>query len=172
MIGYKKIKKRRLTIPVKCHPGLNVGDCVPFYLRARSEMLWVIHMGSSELDYRDGQDPIVHLVADLRETVDWAERNGRLWAFTDDNAGSGRFEDRCDLTQLNEIKWSSDAVQNSLRWPVGSCKQAEFLVQHSFAWNLVRRVGVRTAEARDMAEEAIRSAVHRPAVEVRPHWYH
>ena len=37
-------------------------------------MLYLIHRANhSELDYRGGQDPIVHLEADLREAVDWAE---------------------------------------------------------------------------------------------------
>ena len=65
-IGMSTIKQRRLTNPVKCRPGLNVGDCVPFYFCPRSIMLYVIHMANSpELDYRGGQGPIVHLEADL-----------------------------------------------------------------------------------------------------------
>ena len=34
----------------------------------------ILHMANhSELTYKGGQGPIVHLVADLRETVGWAE---------------------------------------------------------------------------------------------------
>ena len=45
-IGMGTIKQRRLTTPVKCRPGLNVGDCVPFYFCPRSVMLYMIHMAN------------------------------------------------------------------------------------------------------------------------------
>ena len=97
-IGMSTIKQRRLTTPVKCRPGLKVGDCVPFYFCPRSVMLYMIHMANDpELDYRGGQGPILHLEADLQEVVTWAERQERRWAFTLSNAGSLYFEDRCDL---------------------------------------------------------------------------
>ncbi len=70
-IGMSTIKRRRLTNPVKCQPGLNVGDCVPFYFCPRSVMLYLIHKANhDELDYRGGQVPIVHLEADLYETTE------------------------------------------------------------------------------------------------------
>jgi ssDNA thymidine ADP-ribosyltransferase, DarT len=37
-IGMNKIKQRRLQIELDCHPGLHVGECVPFYLCPRSVM--------------------------------------------------------------------------------------------------------------------------------------
>ena len=99
-IGMSIIKQRRLTNPVKCRPGLNVGDCVPFYFCPRSVMLYLIHRANHpELDYRGGQGPIVHLEADLHEAANWAERHERRWAFTLSNAGSRYFQDRCDLAQ-------------------------------------------------------------------------
>ena len=171
VIGMSTIKRRRLTYQVKCRPGLNVGDCVPFYFCPRSVMLYVIHMANSpELDYRGGQGPIVHLEADLYEAVDWAERNGRRWAFTLSNAGSGYFEDRCDLIQLGQIDW--DAVQ-ARQWQGRSHgKQAEFLMEQSFPWTLVRRVGVRSVGIREQATEAMRATDHRPDVELRREWYY
>ena len=39
VIGMSKIKQRRLTNPIKCKPGLKVGDRVPFYFCPRSVML-------------------------------------------------------------------------------------------------------------------------------------
>ena len=58
---------------MKCRPGLNVGDCVPFYFCPRSVMLYLIHRANHpELDYRGGQGPIVHLEADLHEAANWA----------------------------------------------------------------------------------------------------
>jgi hypothetical protein len=42
VIGMGSIKQRRLGLPVACHHGLKVGDCVPFYFCPRSIMLYVI----------------------------------------------------------------------------------------------------------------------------------
>ena len=51
-------------------------------------------------------------------------------------------------------------------------KQAEFLMERSFPWTLVRRVGACTVETYNGATEAMRSADHRPAVTVQPRWYY
>ena len=106
----------------------------------------------------------------------WADRNGRRWAFTLSNAGSSYFLDRCDLAQLNEIDW--DAVQ-ARQWSrvnipasVKEGKQAEFLVEHSFSWDLVRRVGVRSKDVYEQVRESIRTAGHRPRVEIVQNWYY
>ena len=37
---------------------------------------------ATELAYRGGQGPIVHLEADLRDSVAWADQNRSRWAFT------------------------------------------------------------------------------------------
>ncbi len=161
-IGMSAIKRRRLTNPVKCQPGLNVGGGVPFYFCPRSVMLYLIHMANHvELDYRGGQDPIVHLEADLQETVDRADQNGRRWAFTLSNAGSGYFKDRCDLAQLDEIDWNAVQARDWRACKEG--KQAESLVERALPWSLIRRVGVRNAEIQSRATEAIRTADHQPA---------
>lgn len=81
-IGMSKIKMRRLTLPISCRPGLMVGECVPFYWCPRPVMLYLIACANHpELAYHGGQRPIVHLEADLRQTVSWAEENGKRWAF-------------------------------------------------------------------------------------------
>ena len=171
IIGMSHIKQRRLTYRLNSHPSLRVGDCVPFYFCPRSVMLYVIHRADNEgLQYRDGQGPIVHLEADLHEAVDWAERHGRRWAFTLSNAGSSYFEDRCDLAQLKEIDWGAVGAMD---WRGRrEKKQAEFLLEQSFPWALVRRVGACTAETYNGASEAMRSADHKPAVTVQPEWYY
>jgi hypothetical protein len=48
-IGMSKIKQRRLSLPVHCHPGDHVGDYVPFYFCPRSIMLFVIHCASNRI---------------------------------------------------------------------------------------------------------------------------
>ncbi len=98
-IGMSGIKQRRLNeLRLTSHPDLHVGACVPFYFCPRSVMLYLIYQANHlELSYRGGQGPIVHLEADLRQSVAWAEENGMRWAFTLSNAGAYYFEDRCDL---------------------------------------------------------------------------
>ena len=170
-IGMNSIKQRRLTNPVTCRPGLNVGECVPFYFCPRSVMLYLIYKANRpELAYRGGQDPIVHLETDLHEAVCWAEQHGHRWAFTLSNAGSGYFQDRCDLTQLDEVEW--DAVQARDWRDCQEGKQAEFLVERSFPWGLVQSVGVCNAETETIATEAMQGADHQPAVNVRREWYY
>lgn len=170
-IGIEEIKQRRLINPVKCHKDLRVGDCVPFYFCPRSVMLYVIYMGNHpELTYHGGQKPIVHLEADLREAVAWADQNERRWAFTLSNAGSGYFEDRCDLAQLHEIDWEAIAADD---WRDRSDpKQAEFLLEGSFPWPLIRRIGVFSQEIEDQTLNIIQSSNQRPAVEVIQEWYY
>ena len=90
VIGMSGIKQRRIEqIEVSCRPGTRVGDYVPFYFCPRSIMLYVIHCANHpEREYRGGQDPIIHLEADLHDVVKWAEANARLWAFSLSNAGA------------------------------------------------------------------------------------
>ncbi len=170
-IGMGEIKQRRLTNPVKCRPGLSVGECVPFYFCPRSVMLYVIHMANHpELEYRGGQGAIVHLEAGLYEAVAWAEQQERQWAFTLSNSGSSYFEDRCDLEKLDEIDW--DAVRAKSWSHCKEEKQAEFLVERSLPWSLFRRVGVRSTNIREQALDAMRASAHQPAVVIKPGWYY
>ena len=170
-IGMNSIKQRRLTNHLSSHPGLQVGDCVPFYFCPRSVMLYVINQANNcELAYRGGQEPIVHLEADLLDSVAWANDNRRRWAFTLSNAGSFYFDDYSDLAQFHKIDWA--AVQ-ARGWT--SCKdrkQAEFLVEHSFPWKLVSRIGVCSRRTYSKVQHALRASRHRPAVAVKRGWYY
>ena len=89
-----EIKRRRLEeLAVHCHGGMKVGECVPFYFCPRSVMLYILHQGNNPgLTYRGGQEPIVHLEADLRETIRWAEGVPRRWAISQGNAGTSYME--------------------------------------------------------------------------------
>ena len=171
-IGIKNIKQRRLTNELNSHPGLRVGDCVPFYLCPRSIMLFVIYKGNyTELEYRGGQGSIVHLEADLRQVVAWADANGKRWVFTSTNAGAGYFEDYSDLHQLNKLDW--DAIQaNDWAGARKEGKQAEFLMEHSFPWDMVSRIGVHSAGIRGKVLGETQMAKHQPPVEIKPDWYY
>jgi hypothetical protein len=129
------IKARRLVLPVHPHPGDCVGDYVPFYFCPRSIMLYVIHRANHpELAYRGGQDPIVHLEADLGAVVDWANANQRRWAFTLSNAGAAYAQFRAQIDLLHEVNWPAVQAHDFRSPDVKEGKQAEFLVHESFPW--------------------------------------
>ncbi|MFV2074324.1 MAG: DUF4433 domain-containing protein [Thermoanaerobaculales bacterium] len=171
-IGMNCIKKRRLEeLTLTSHEGLHVGDCVPFYFCPRSIMLFVIHQANHPgLDFRGGQGPIVHLEADLRQTVAWAQGHGRRWAFTLSNAGAFYFEDRCDLGQLGEIDW--DAVQARDWRQSQEGKQAEFLIEKQFPWELVSRIGVLSQQVHIQVSGALQGASHKPQLKIMRDWYY
>lgn len=171
-IGMRSIKQRRLNeLTLTSYPDLHVGDCVPFYFCSRSIMLYLIYMRNNpELTYRGGQEPIVHMEADLHTVIKWAANNNRRWVFTLTNAGSCFFEDRCNLGQLNEINWV--AVQSTQWSRCKDGKQAEFLLENSFPWELVSRIGVKSQRVFNQVQEALRGNVQKPLVEIKPDWYY
>lgn len=172
-IGMSRIKVRRLRLPVQCHPGDHVGDYVPFYFCPRSVMLYVIHCANlSELTYRGGQRPIVHLEADLHDVVAWAEGEGRRWAFSLSNAGAAYAQFRSSLDHLQEIDWSAVAATDFRSPQIKEGKQAEFLLHGFFPWHLIQRMGVSSREIERRALAATARAAHQPAVAVRPDWYY
>jgi hypothetical protein len=172
-IGMGSIKQRRLVLPIDCHPGDRVGDYVPFYFCPRSIMLYVIHRANHpELTYRGGQEPIVHLEADLRAVVSWATAQHRRWAFSLSNAGAHYTQFRSHLDDLGQIDWHAVTATDFRTADVKEGKQAEFLVHQSLPWELVERVGVLSPEVAQRAANAIHGAVHRPRIEVHRDWYY
>jgi hypothetical protein len=170
-IGMDSIKQRRLALHLTSHPSLRVGDCVPFYFCPRSVMLYLIYQANHpDLAYRGGQQPIVHFEADLHSVVAWANQKKRRWAFTLSNAGSNFFEDRSDLAQLDEVDWNAVGASDWRNCKDG--KQAEFLLELSFPWHLVERIGVHSLPAYRKVVDALPANGHRPAVERRPEWYY
>jgi hypothetical protein len=176
-IGMSKIKARRLNeLSLSCHPGLRVGHCAPFYFCSRSIMLYLIYRRNEELTYKGGQEPIVHLEADLHASIAWAQQNNRRWAFTLSNAGAYYFEDRSDIAHLRDINW--DAVQarqwsgNGISQSVKEGKQAEFLIEQAFPWHLVERIGVYSQGYVQPVSQAMHGAAHRPRIEIKRDWYY
>jgi hypothetical protein len=176
-IGMSNIKERRLNqLRLSCHPDLHVGNCTPFYFCSRSVMLYLIYKRNEELTYKGGQEPIIHLEADFYAAVDWAEQNSQRWAFTLSNAGAYYFEDRSDIARLGDINW--DAVQtrqwsgNGVSRSVKEGKQAEFLIERSFPWHLVERIGIHSPGIAQQVANAMQGAAHRPRVETRREWYY
>lgn len=176
-VGMMDIKDRRLVSPLTSHPDLTVGSCVPFYFCPRSVMLYLLHKGNREgVTYRGGQHQIVHLVADVPKTVAWADTEGLRWAFTLSNAGSGYFEDRSDLADLKEINW--DAV-NATTWSgtgvsrdIKEGKQAEFLVEQRFPWQLIIGIGVFSQAQGEHVTRLTTALSHKPQIKVLRDWYY
>lgn len=173
VIGMNGIKQRRLTLPVTCHPGDYVGDYVPFYFCPRSIMLFLIYKANHpELEYRGGQGPILHLEADLHAVIEWAEANQRRWTFSLTNAGARYAQFRARVEQLDEVNWAAVNSMDFRDPEIKEGKQAEYLVQGTFPWQLIERIGASSANWARRAVDIIRSGEHRPVVEIRQDWYY
>lgn len=173
VIGMSSIKRRRIEkLEVSCHPGTKVGDYVPFYFCPRSIMLYVIYRANHpDLEYRGGQDPIVHLEADLHAVIDWAEHNGQRWAFSLSNAGARYTEFRSRTDDLNQLDWPSIAALDFSPANVKETKQAEFLIHHSLPFDLIERIGVKSRVIEARVEAAI-PLTNRPNISLLPAWYY
>jgi hypothetical protein len=174
VVGMSHIKQRRLKeIGVDCHPGTHVGEYVPFYLCPRSIMLYILHRGNHpDVKYTEGQQPIIHLEADLRAVVKWADDNKRRWAFSDRNAGTRYAVFFNAIESLQSLNW--EAIESN-QWSnpaIREAKQAEFLVHTSFPWQLVERVAVCNRRILKQVQQAIEGATHRPVAAVKPGWYY
>ena len=136
-------------------------------------MLFVIHCANhDELAYRGGQKLIVHLEADVHEVAEWAEANGRRWAFSLSNAGAVYAQFHSELARLEEINWDAVTARDFRPADVKESKQAEFLVQQSFPWQLVERIGVHSQGIGQRVYAAMNEADHQPSVEIRREWYY
>jgi hypothetical protein len=172
-IGMSTIKQRRMGLPVKCHAGTMVGDYVPFYFCPRSIMLYIIYMANHpELTYRGGQNPIVHLEADLHDVIAWAAAHDRRWAVSLSNAGAVYARFRATLAGLSEVNWGAVAATDFRQEEIKEGKQAEFLLYGSFPWHLISRIGVRLASVQTQVQDALANATHQPPVAVLPAWYY
>ncbi|MGB0679695.1 MAG: DUF4433 domain-containing protein [Polyangiales bacterium] len=99
-----------------------------------------------------------------------ADSNTLRWAFTPSNAGAYYFEDYADWAQLDRVDW--DAVQ-ARDWRAHKHgKQAEFLVEQRFPWELVMRIGVQSIPSQTKVRTMLQQAPHRPPVEHMPSWYY
>lgn len=173
-IGMNDIKERRLNeLTLQSHAGLYVGDCVPFYFCPRSVMLYVISRGNNpNLSYTGGQGQVVHLEADLQDVVAWADASHHKWAFTTSNAGSYHFADFSRMGDLSRINWAAVAANDWRDPDIKEGKQAEFLLEHSFPWQLVSRIGVHSRKTQIQTRAVLQGATHQPPVQIIPDWYY
>lgn len=173
IVGISVIKMRRLKeLEVDCHPGTKVGEYVPFYFCSRSVMLYILHKCNHwDIDYHEGQEPIIHLQADLRTAVKWATDNGIRWAFTDINAGTHYAQFYNDLSQLNVINWPAVEARDWRDADIREYKQAEFLMYKSFPCELVEKIGVCNRHIRDQVIEKVGDRAS-PEVSIERDWYY
>lgn len=174
IVGMSRIKERRLhELEVTCHPGTKVGDYVPFYFCPRSVMLYMSYKRNTEdLAYKGGQDPIVHLQADLRKVVKWADSEGRKWAFSASNAGARYVECYSDLSQLERVNWDAVNSGDFRNAEIKEGKQAEFLVHEFFPWELVEKIGVIDAQMATRVNAILDEAGEHPLANVESDWYY
>ncbi len=174
VVGMSEIKRRRLEeLDVHCHPGTKVGDYVPFYFCPRSVMLYLLHKDNHpDLAYHGGQRPIMHLQADVHNVIKWARTERRRWAFTKGNAGARYSDFYDDPTLLDALEWEAIAANDWRDPDVKEGKQAEFLIEESFPWELIELIGVIDAEIEKRVSTVISGAEHQPSVTVRPEWYY
>jgi len=156
-IGMSKIKRRRLEkIEVTCHPGTKVGEYVPFYYCPRSVMLYILHRSDhQEVDYDEGQEPIIHLEADLLDVINWAQNKNIKWALTFGNAGAYTVEFGCSLSDLDKLDWAAIAATDYRDSDIKERKQAEFLVYEFFPFELIRRIGVYSKRVRERVTQIL-----------------
>lgn len=174
VVGLSHIKTRRLKeIEVTCHPGTFVGHYVPFYFCPRSIMLYILHRRNHpDLNYTEGQGPIVHLEANLHRVVDWAESEERVWAYSLENAGAYYARFHTGLPDLRLVNWDAVRAADFRDAAIRRAKQAEFLIHERFPWELVETIGVCDNSTRQVVAESIRSAEHQPDVLVKRDWYY
>lgn len=172
MIGIPEIKERRLRMIV--HPmlaNLHVGDCVPFYFCSRSVMLYLIYRrNNTYLPYKDGQEPILHLVIRLQDIINWAELKQQRWAFTDSNAGSKFFESYTKVEDLNNLDW--DAIHSTMWKDVREHKQAEFLLEGQCPVSLVCEIGAFSHLYKERAIDILHRNRTNIPVNVHADWYY
>lgn len=173
LVGMSTIKQRRLNeIEVSCHTGTMVGQYVPFYFCPRSIMLYILHMGNHpEVSYRGGQQPIIHLQADLNSVISWANASGVRWAFSDGNAGAYLTTFYNHPAHLSQIDWSAVASTDFRDPKVKEGKQAEFLMFDFFPWTLIEKIGTINNAIATKVRTTLTSIGHQPVIAIEPSWY-
>lgn len=173
VIGMPMIKKRRLEeLEVTCVPGTKVGDYVPFYWCPRSIMLYIFFKKNHpDLPYQGGQEPIVHLQADMNACAEWARQQNKPIAFSTSNAGSYTADFYRKKSDLGKIDWDSVNSRDFRGRLTQERKQAEFLMHDWFPWSLVEHVGVFDESRLKLANLAIAASEHRPTTRIENSWY-
>jgi hypothetical protein len=136
-------------------------------------MLYILYKGNHPgIDYRGGQEPIIHLRAPLLRVAEWAENTGHKWCFTLANAAAGYTEFRNSVAEVQEIDWRAVDSTDFRDKDTKEGKQAEFLVYKFFDFSLFDHVGVFSEEIAEKAEHSLQTLKKRPLVNIHKEWYY
>ncbi|NER98925.1 MAG: DUF4433 domain-containing protein [Symploca sp. SIO1B1] len=171
-IAHNNIQDRRAKIQVPCAAKGTLHDYVPFYFAPRSPMLYAIHRGNVT-DYRDGQEPILHLVVDIKPIVE----HDFSFTFTDGHAVMAYSEFYEDLSLLNEvIDWD---LMKSRYWfdtedypDRKRCRQAEFLIYEHCPWDFVTKIVVINNQIANDVKDILQQNGHSTPIHIYPDWYY
>lgn len=170
-ISYGNIQDRRATktVPYANHGVLH--DYVPFYFAPRSPMLYTINKGNVQ-NCQGGQAAVLHLVT----TIEAIAASNLVFTFTDGHAAMAYSDFYDDLDALELIDWE---VMESKYWgdtdddPNRKCRrQAEFLVHHSFPWELIQEIGVINQSVQAQVRQILQPMNDLTPVNVYANWYY
>ena len=100
----------------------------------------------------------------------WADENGKHWAFTGSNAGSYYFNDYSQWSALDRLNWNAIEARDWQSRKEG--KQAEFLLEELFPWHLVERIGVFSQAYYTQVKGILSSVGDETSVEIKRDWYY
>ena len=136
-------------------------------------MLFILYKSNHHnLQYHDGQEPIVHLVANFYESVEWAKNNSLRWVYTDTNAGTDYFNDYADFNNLSVLDWKAIKATQWQDRDIKEKKQAEFLMEHRFPCELIKWIGVYSSKQKYQVMNILESVNQIKTVKVKPDWYY
>lgn len=136
----KELRRHKAVRPDEAYPVSMASDHVPFYIAARSPMLFVVCRGYQG-DYTGGPSPLVHLGAKLGDVV----AAGLTWCASDGNAAAGytKFSRRLDglgafvdFDLLCQRQWDNTPDDTNRQ----SRRAAEILVHSHVPLNLITEV--------------------------------
>jgi hypothetical protein len=77
------------------------------------------------------------------------------------------------MTRHSSTNWTGKQSRKQTgEIPTSEGKQAEFLVEECFPWELIELIGVINAEVAQRVVNIINKAGHQPDVAVKPAWYY
>lgn len=176
-IGSPEMKDARSRKRLATYADLSVGDCVPFNLSPRSVLLYLNvqeaagrYTGSTPPSNKDGEDKIIHLVADLATVVRHANANSVRWVLTQMNATNMLARDYADLDQLHQLDW--DTIRSKWWKDKMELKAAEFLVEARFPTRLIELIGVKSEGVGLDVESIVKQHDLKAPVVVEIDWYY
>lgn len=168
------VKERRRHIAVNPHPAYPasmVSDHVPFYIAAKSPMLYVVCNGYGR--YKDGAGPLVHLGIPIGDLID----AGMTWCASDGNAAATFTEFSLDINQLGsfvdfDLLCQRDWYNTPEDPDRKSRRSAEVIVLGAVPLELVRYVCASTEQTMHVAQRLLTSVGGMREYIVKPEMYY